>query len=54
MITIKKVNIKINRKILLYNGKTLIFVRTRYHKVESENENDLCLLHIKHIHLQIT
>ena len=27
-----------NRKILLSNGKILIFVRTRYHKVEIENE----------------
>ena len=36
--TIENSNIKINRKILLYYGKTLLFVRTRYHKVESENK----------------
>ena len=39
--TIENSNIKINRKILLSNDKTLIFVRTRYHKVESENKNVL-------------
>ena len=36
--TIENSNIKINREILLSNGKTLIFVRTRYHKAESENK----------------
>ena len=36
--TIENSNIKINMEILLSNGKTLIFVRTQYHKVESENK----------------
>ena len=39
--TIEISNIKINRKILLSNGKIFIFVRTRYHNVESENKNVL-------------
>ena len=39
--TIENSNIKINRKILLSNGKILICVRTRYHKMESENKNVL-------------
>ena len=41
--TIENSNIKINTEILglLSNGKTLIFVRTLYHKVESEYENVL-------------
>ena len=37
--TIENSNIKINRKILLSNGKILIFLRTRYRKVKSENKN---------------
>ena len=36
--TIENSNIKINRKILLFSGKILIFVRTRYRKVEGENK----------------
>ena len=39
--TIENSYIKINRKILLSNGKIIICVRTRYQKVESENENVL-------------
>ena len=36
--TIENSNIKIKRKILLFIGKILIVVRTRYSKVESENK----------------
>ena len=49
--TIENSNIKINRKILLSNDNLLIFVRTRYHKVETENKKMFYidnLLHDKH------
>ena len=36
--TIDNSNIKINRQLLFSNGKILLFVRTRYHKVDSENK----------------
>ena len=39
--TIENSNIKINGKILLSNGKILIFVRIRYRNVASENRNVL-------------
>ena len=37
--TIENTNTKINSTLLLYKSTILICVRTRYHKVESENKN---------------